>query len=122
MAGYGDQGYNQDFYESGYDMDGVQQQRQAPPHEQQVPAAIPPAQSQWSGGTGVQQAYYSPASYAAQQSYGQQQGYCAQLCRSDVQYTNSTNFVSNWSPVDSLYSLACIKSTLSISQDTIVVL
>lgn len=78
MAGYSDQGYNQDFYESGYDMDGVQQ-HQVPPHAQQVgwqqqapAAAVPPlVQSQWSG-AGQQQGYYPPSDYGQQQGYGQQ--------------------------------------------------
>ena len=80
MAGYGGQGgYNQDFYESGYDMDGMQQQ--APPHEQQgwqeqappVPAMHAPAPSQqWSGMDQQQQGYYHSGSYGAQQSYGEQ--------------------------------------------------
>ena len=80
------QGYNQDFYESGYDMDGMQQQ-QAPPHDtqagwqQQAPAAMP--QSQWSGAE-PQQAYYPPPGYAGQQNYAQQQGIGARVGGSDV--------------------------------------
>ena len=86
MAGYGDRDYNQDFYESGYDMDGVQQQ-QAPSHgqhagwQQQAPApAVPPqTQSQWSG-VGQQQSYYSPSGYGQQQGYGQQGVICSCTC------------------------------------------
>ena len=84
MAGYGGQDNNQDFYESGYDMDGVQQQ-QVPSQDQQAgwqqqqvpaPAAMPaqPAQSQWSGAGQQQQQgeYYSPSGYDGQQGYRQQ--------------------------------------------------
>ena len=76
MAGYGDQGYNQDFYESGYDMDGVQQtpgpqEPQQAGWQQQAPTAVPAqTQAQWSG-AGQQQAYHHPTSYD-QQGYGQQ--------------------------------------------------
>lgn len=74
MAGYGGQGY-QDFYESGYDMDGMQQQ--VPPQAQQAGwQQVPPADpvqthSQWSG-AGQQQGYYQPTSYSGQYGYGQQ--------------------------------------------------
>ena len=92
MASYGDQGYDQDFYESGYDMDGVQQQ-QVPPHgqqaswQQQAPAAAvhPQMQSQWSG-AGQQQAYYPPSDYGQQQSYGQQGIICSLTCAVRMTY------------------------------------
>lgn len=77
MAGYGGQGDSQDFYESGYDMDGMQQQ-QGPPQtqqagwQQQVPPADPvQTHSQWSE-AGQQQGYYPPTSYSGQYGYGQQ--------------------------------------------------
>lgn len=76
MAGYGGQGYNQDFYESGYDMDGMQQQvppptQQASWQEQVPPAAPVQTHSQWSG-AGQQPAYYPPTSYSGPYGYGQQ--------------------------------------------------
>lgn len=76
MAGYGGQGYNQDFYESGYDMDGMQ--HQVPPQTQQAvwqqqvaPSAPVQTHSQWSE-AGQHQAYYQPTSYSGQPAYGQQ--------------------------------------------------
>lgn len=75
MAGYGGQGYNQDFYESGYDMDGLQQE--VPPQtqqgvwQQQIPPSAPvQTHSQWS--EAGQQAYYQPTSYSGHHAYGQQ--------------------------------------------------
>ena len=70
MAG---QGYSQDFYESGYDMDGVQQQQAPPPDQAGWVPPTAPTQAQWGEATAQQQGYYPPvASYGAQQSYGQQ--------------------------------------------------
>ena len=76
MAGYGDQDNRQDFYESGYDMDGVQQEQQAPPPAvqqggwQQIPAQD--QQAQWGS---QQQVYYPPiVGYVQQQGYGPQGG------------------------------------------------
>ena len=80
MAGYDGQGYGQDFYESGYDMEEVQRSNmvEVPRHQtgwQQQQQAPAPAQSQWAGAAEQQQAYYHPAgSYDPQQSYGQQGG------------------------------------------------
>lgn len=75
MAGYGEQGYGQDFYESGYNMDGVQQQAPATDQStswQQIPA---PSQTQWEDAGGQQQAYYPPpAGYGVPQGYAQQGG------------------------------------------------
>jgi hypothetical protein len=75
MAGYGDQDNRQDFYESGYDMDGVQQEQQAPPPAvqqggwQQIPAQD--QQAQWGS---QQQVYYPPTvGYVQQQGYGPQE-------------------------------------------------
>ena len=70
MAGNGEQGYGQSFYQSGYDMDAMQ--HQAPSQAQQggwQQASARPAQEQWSG-TG-QQAYYSPPVHD-HQAYGRQ--------------------------------------------------
>ena len=76
MAGYGNQDNRQDFYESGYDMDGVQQEQQAPPQaDQQGGVQQIPAQDQQAQWGNQQQAYYPPtAGYVQQQGYGQQGG------------------------------------------------
>lgn len=85
MAGYGDQGYNQDFYESGYDMDGMQGQQTG--WQQHAAAATVPAQapSQWSG-VGQQQGFYQPTSFGVQQGYGQQGNI---ICDSRMTYTHA---------------------------------
>ena len=69
MAGYTEQGYNQDFYQSGYDLDEVLQQQQAPPSGWQASGV--PAREQWSGAG--QQMYYPPSyDQQQQQAHGQQ--------------------------------------------------
>ena len=83
MAGYSDQGYRQDFYESGYDMDGAQQEQQAAPYADQQTAwqQTPSSQAQVQWGS-QQQAYYPPAAgYVPQQGYGQQGGRSTAHCK-----------------------------------------